>query len=68
VAVIWNIHHRDREFAFVNGDPVLGTVYADSQEEAERKGAHLGRQAGILAVRIDKDGEKILKLSTRRPS
>lgn len=48
--MIWNIHHRDREFAFVNGDPVLGTVEAATKEEAEVKAAHLGRQAGVLAV------------------
>jgi len=50
--VIWNIHHRDREFAFVNGDPVLGTVEAATKEEAEAKASHLSQGAGVLAVRV----------------
>lgn len=41
----WNIYYADGEFARTMGDPLLGTVWATSREEAERKGGSLPRIA-----------------------
>lgn len=32
----WNIYHAGREYAHEHGDPLLGTVWASSKQEAER--------------------------------
>jgi len=32
----WRIYHRSRECAIAHGDPVVGVVFADSKESAER--------------------------------
>lgn len=41
----WNIYYADGEFARTMGDPLLGTVWATTKDEAERKGASLPRIA-----------------------
>jgi hypothetical protein len=44
----WNIAFADREYARVQGDPDLGTVTADTQEQAlelARKDAEITRRA-----------------------
>lgn len=49
---IWNIYHRSREYARELGDPLLGTVEAETKEEAEAKawGSCKGGEAGYWAV------------------
>lgn len=42
----WNVYYADREFARLMNDPLLGTVEAETREEAER----LGQRCLPLAV------------------
>ena len=48
----WTIYYCDREYAREIGGPQLGTVYAETKEEAERKAGSLFdlRGAGAWAV------------------
>ena len=56
--IAWNIYYRDREFAHLVGDPRLGTVFAASKSEAERRAIELGFSsqagAGVWAVPADR--------------
>lgn len=45
----YKIYHRDREYAYAIGDPVITTVFAESKQEAERKTNHFG-PTGVWAV------------------
>ena len=55
-AMLWSVYYRNREFAFAHGDPLLGTVEAETQTEAEAKSASLDqRAAGVLAVKSQAD-------------
>lgn len=42
----WNVYYGDREFARLMHDPLLGTVEADTREEAERIGQRCLPMAG----------------------
>lgn len=54
--MIWDIHHRDREYAATVGDPILGRVMADTKERAEEIALKAGLcgTAGAWAVESDK--------------
>jgi hypothetical protein len=45
------IFHREREYAYQMGDPILTEVEASTKEEAERLTAHLG-MTGTIAISI----------------
>ena len=54
----YGIYFRDREFARVQGDPLLGTVQACSKEDAEEQARALGiddKGAGLWAWPVHSD-------------
>lgn len=54
---LWAVHHGEREFARLTGDPVLGYVRANTKNEAEIAGWHLGRGAGVWVVEVQPSGK-----------
>lgn len=49
----YNIYYRDREFAKVNGDPLLGNVSARTEKEAIKRAYKKGincNGAGLMAI------------------
>jgi hypothetical protein len=61
----WAIYHASRKFAKERSDPCLGTVEADSKEQAEELAAKDGEiasrvypGAGLWAVRVRDEGRE----------
>lgn len=51
----WSIYHGSREYAREHGDPLLGTVEADTKAEAERiaRSRGIGGTAGVWATQAN---------------
>jgi len=49
---IYKLYHKNREYALMQGDPLLQVVESESKEEAENDFSHLGI-TGVLAINVN---------------